>query len=725
MFVNHPLIKAGTIEHREYQENLAKIAIENGRTLIVAPTALGKTIIAALVAVHFLERVPEKKVLFLAPTKPLANQHLHSFERILKLKELTLLTGETKLKERKGKWENAKVVFATPQTIKSCMKQGCVDLRDVSLLVVDEAHRAVGDYAYVPVSKRCASIPGTAILALTASPGSSKEKIDEVCRNLGIEHVEMRTEEDVDVKPYVHEKKIEWVRVDLPASMTEARELLKKAMKNIAERLKSKGLIENSTLSRLSRRKLLDIQKRLSKMKERTPLAFSGLSDVAELMKLQHAYLLLETQGIKQLKDYLNRLEEEKTRAARRIVATPEIIKLRQVISTMVEQGIEHPKMAKLVEIIKREGKQGIVFTHYRSSASEVEKLLNENGIRAKRFIGQTSREGEKGFSQAEQLEIINQFRKGNYQILVATAIGEEGLDIPSVDLVVFYEPVPSAIRDIQRAGRTGRKAAGKVIVLITRGTGDEAYYWSGRHKEREMKKIVSDMSSGKREKQKTLSEFAKPGKTVVFVDNREGHSGVIGKLEELGMLVKREQLPVGDFLLSDRAVVERKTTKDFVKSIIDGRLFRQAQELKRNFEQPMIIVEGSNLFNSSNVHPNAIRGALAAVVLDFGIPVIFSQGIDDTAALLAVMAKREQGDLGRVARLRGEKKTLSDRQEQIFIVESLPGVGPTLARELLKKFESVEGVLNATERELKQIPKIGEKKAKEIRRIIKLKYEE
>lgn len=722
MYIEHPLIKKDTIESREYQENLAGVAGKSN-TLIVVPTALGKTIIAALVSVEALEKTG-RKILFLAPTKPLANQHLKSFRDLVDVEEMVLLTGETKVKDRKQKWIDSKIIFATPQTIKNSIEKRHINMKDVGLLIVDEAHRAVGDYAYVKIAKNYASKENAHILALTASPGSTKEKIKEVCDNLFIEHVEMRTEEDSDVKPYVHKKEMEWVRLDLPPEFKDCQSHVKNAMSDILKRLKSKNLIQSASLSACTRTKLLKLQKKFIKMKEHTPLAFSALSDVAELMKLQHARLLVETQGMGQFRSYLRSLEEEQTRAARRITSNRDMIRAREIAEAALEKNLDHPKMNALVDLIEETGKKGIVFTHYRSSAEKVEDLLNEKGIPAKRFIGQSSRKGRKGLKQKEQIELIKQFREGKYQILVATAIGEEGLDIPSVDLVVFYEPVASAIRKIQRAGRTGRKAPGKVVVLITRGTADEAYYWSSRKKEREMKRVITDLSADEgllKEKQKTLADYANKvvGEPIVYVDHRERACGVIGELDELGMRTKTMQLPVGDFLVSDRTVIERKSTSDFVKSILDGRLFKQAKRLAENFEKPVIIMEGENVFSVSNVHPNAIRGAMASVIINSGVPIIPTKDTKDTAALISVMAKREQKDAGRVARLRGERSALTDRQQQIFIIESLPGVGAVLARELLARFGSVEGVLNASERELKQVDKIGEKKAKEIKRIL------
>jgi Fanconi anemia group M protein len=162
------------------------------------------------------------------------------------------------------------------------------------------------------------------------------------------------------------------------------------------------------------------------------------------------------------------------------------------------------PKQEALKQIIQ-ETKRGIkiiVFTQYRDTAREIVKNINEiEGVRAVRFVGQMTKEGDAGLSQKEQLKILDGFIGGEFNVLVATQVAEEGLDIPSVDLVVFYEPVPSEIRAIQRRGRTGRKRAGKVVVLMTKDTRDEGIYWSSAFKERRMKKSLRQIKDSSEEK--------------------------------------------------------------------------------------------------------------------------------------------------------------------------------------------------------------------------------
>ena len=134
-----------------------------------------------------------------------------------------------------------------------------------------------------------------------------------------------------------------------------------------------------------------------------------------------------------------------------------------------------------------------IVFSEIRHTASIiVEKLSSIEKAKPVRFVGQGSREGDKGMTQKQQKDILNRFRNDEYNILVATSVGEEGLDIPSTDVVIFYEPVSSAIRLIQRRGRTGRNRPGEVFIFVTKESRDEAALWSSRGKEEKMHSLFS-----------------------------------------------------------------------------------------------------------------------------------------------------------------------------------------------------------------------------------------
>jgi Fanconi anemia group M protein len=154
----------------------------------------------------------------------------------------------------------------------------------------------------------------------------------------------------------------------------------------------------------------------------------------------------------------------------------------RAVHLAKVEQskGMEHPKIDKLGEILQTISGKALIFSSYRDSVDIIYKKLNEMGISAGILIGKA---GERGLKQKEQIETVQKFRDGEFKVLVATRVGEEGLDISEVNQVIFYDNIPSSIRFIQRRGRTGRKDTGKLIVLMAKDTIDETYYWIGKRK--------------------------------------------------------------------------------------------------------------------------------------------------------------------------------------------------------------------------------------------------
>ena len=205
-----------------------------------------------------------------------------------------------------------------------------------------------------------------------------------------------------------------------------------------------------------------------------------------------------------------------------------------------------------------------------------------------------------------------------------------------------------------------------------------------------------------------------KPSHALVYADHREKNSGILDLLVDFDFLrVKQTQLPVGDFLVSEEVCIERKAAPDFLASIKNGRVFEQAQAMKDQFAKPLILIEGttSELYELGGIHPNAVRGAISALATDYSVPSIFTSDVNDTAAFIAVLAKREQITNGKTVRLRGEKRAFNTAQTQQFIVESLPGIGPTHAKNLLREFGSVERVFRAGEKSLNRVPKIATRK--------------
>lgn len=214
--------------------------------------------------------------------------------------------------------------------------------------------------------------------------------------------------------------------------------------------------------------------------------------------------------------------------------------------------------------------------------------------------------------------------------------------------------------------------------------------------------------------------------KIKIVVDNREMQTKVARELFKLDMDIITKQLEVADFIVSDDVGIERKSTRDFIDSIIDKRIFDQAKYLKDTFSKPIFLIEGKRgLYSARNVHPNAIRGALASLAISFSIPILWTKNEKDTAGMLKTIARREQEDKKKTISIRGEKKPLRGKKLQKYIVEGFPNIGPKLAENLLERFGTIKELVNADLEELKEVEKIGEKTAKKIKGILEKKYEE
>lgn len=756
-YIDHPLIKSNAIEARLYQQVLAADVLKKGNTMIVAPTALGKTIVATLVAADRLEKVKNSKILVLAPSKPLAIQHESTFKEFLTV-PCSSITGAVKTDERVKRWEESQIICATPQTVESDLLKGRYSLKDVSLVVFDECHHGVGSYSYVYLASRYVKESKfNLILGLTASPGSDKEKIKEVCDNLYIQSIVVKTEEDNDVRPYFNPVAIDWVRVKMSSELEKIKTHVDKALKIRLKGLKNMGVIRTVSVNKL------DILKARGRVKSAIARSvnpkkecFQAISILSAVINIQHSQELIETQGVVTFNKYVARLRKKKTKAAKSLIQDPNFGKAIYLAREAEKHGLEHPKLKKVTDIIKKElGQNGqtklqsdryvkdadqksskiMVFTQYRDSLEMIHQKLEKEGIKSAKFFGQASRDGEKGLTQKEQKEIIKAFKIGEYDVLLSTSVAEEGIDIPAVDLVILYEPVPSEVRMIQRRGRTGRKRSGRVKVLITNGTRDEGYYWASVNKERRMKHqlidpdVLEELNSNAIERMenekrvKVLDPTPKKEELpVVFADTREGNSKVIRHLSEMEIDVKVQAMTVGDYQVSDEVVIERKTAKDFVDSIVDKRLFKQARSLMEEFKRPLIILEGDDLYNGM-INPNAIRGSIASIALDFGISIIPTRNAQDTAAMIKRIAIREQSGEKTPIQIRTDKKPVNLWEQQLFIIESLPNIGPVNAKNLLEHFGTVANIINASESQLQEVEGIGKKTAANIRKVVDSKY--
>ena len=814
-YIEHPLIRPNSAEARIYQQVLAADVLKNGNTMIVAPTALGKTIIAILVAADRLQKFKGSKILILAPSKPLTIQHEENFKEFLNV-PCTSITGAVKTSEREKRWAESQVICATPQTVESDLLNERYSLDDVSLVVFDECHHAVGSYSYVYLASRYVKeCQNHLILGLTASPGHDKTKIKEVCENLFIQDITIKTEEDPDVKPYFNPINIDWIKVEMGPRLEKIRDLVSKALKIRLKGLKDLGIINTVSVNKRDILKArAKVQRRIGQSVNPPKECFQAISILSAVINLQHALELLESQGVAPFNDYVARLRKKTTRAAKNILLDPNFSKAVYLAREAEEYGLEHPKMKKLIELLKlelgmdgqtrlksmREDKEDkdspkiIVFTQYRDTLDMIHERCEKEGIKSVRFYGQGTSDGKKGLTQKEQKNIIKSFKTGNYDVLISTSVAEEGIDIPAVDLVILYEPVPSEIRMIQRRGRTGRKSSGRMKVLIAKGTIDEGYYWTSVRRESRMKaqlatqeaieelklnaseKIEAERSVkvlGKKEKSivedpvnsdledaleeetndedieeinleneneiklaemkkkedniddAIYEELAKSNPNqdlVVYVDSREGNSKVIRALDTIGVKVKINTMSVADYQVSEEVAIERKTAKDFVDSIVDKRLFKQARMMMEEFKKPIMILEGDD-FYSGFINPNAIRGSMASIALDYGISIIPTRTEEDTAAMIKRIAIREQKGEKRSIQIRTERKPQNLWEQQLFIIESLPNIGPVHAKRLLEHFGSVKAVLEADEKKLQEVEGIGKKTAKNIREVVEGKY--
>ncbi len=477
---------------RPYQVNISNQAI-NFNTLVVLPTGTGKTKIAILTAINRLNNIQNSKVLICAPTKPLSSQIHKEFIDFTDIPEqrISLLTGSLKPDKRKQLWDLSFVIIATPQTILKDIQNNKISLNNLSLLVLDECHRSRDNYATTILADNLTKTQvDYKILALTASPGSSKERIEQICKNLFIEKIEIRTDDDEDIKEFLQKKDVQWINVHLPLEYKEIHNILNQLYKEKLSSLHNFGLTK--PISIINKKDLLSLQFVLRKQIPQNKAAFWGISILSQCIKLNHMLELLETQGLIPLKTFIEKLKTETTKSSKAILSSTKIQKIEIDINTLQLKGVKHPKISKLKELINEEiakdkNAKIIVFANFRDTVKEITDELNISDIKAERFVGQANK-SYKGLKQSEQVEILRNFNESKFQVLVASSVAEEGIDISEVRAVIFFEAVPSELRRVQRMGRTARTQPGKVIFLLTKDTRDEAYYWSALRKERKMK---------------------------------------------------------------------------------------------------------------------------------------------------------------------------------------------------------------------------------------------
>ncbi len=772
-YISHPLIQKDLVIRRLYQENIF-INCLNHNSLVIIPTGLGKTIIALMLAVHRLAEFPNSKVIFLAPTKPLVNQHYESFQKLttLDLNSLKSITGSISPEERRDIWKDIKISFMTPQVLQNDIISNNYSLKDVSLIIFDECHRAVGDYAYCFIAKKYIDISkNSQILGITASPGTTEEKINEIKENLFIENIEIRTEKDADVKPYIHNVEQEWIKVDLPEEFLEILKILIDKLRFFYKFLKNIDLINSLDINKITRKDLLDLNNLINRQINATYdegkrfQLFKAKKIQANAIRLSHMIELLETQGINALKDYFEKNNEKlkkniANKSLKELFLDRDMQNAIMLTNKIQLEGIIHPKIDKLKTLIHKQIKlipesRILVFCHYRDSVNNIIKIFKDDPIiKAHKFIGQANKGTDKGLTQKQQINILKEFKDGFYNTLIGTSVAEEGLDIAECDLVIFYDVVPSAIRSIQRRGRTGRKKEGKVYILMAKNTRDEGYYWAEKKKEKNMynnlKKIkeldnnkdhkkeqidiLSFLSEKKKEKipknrnindKKTdfISENTENKELYTIIcDTRETASPVVRNLSLMNLNIKLEQLEIADYIISEYTGIERKSAQDFTDSIKDGRLFKELFKLKKNFKNAILILEGDPLENTT-INENAIFGAISSIILKIGVTIYKTKDVNETTTFLYHLVKKEQSTSKGNIKLRFEKAPSDMAYLLEYIVSSIPGINILRAKNLLKEIRTIQNIFNADIGDLMKIENIGKKLAQEIYKISRFKY--
>ena len=511
-YISHPKIIPDTVEERKYQMAMARDCL-NVNTLVVLPTGLGKTIIALYTAAVTL--LSGKKVLLMAPTKPLVDQHASVFSSFLADTRIGVMTGLMNPGNRKRMIDENDLVVSTPQCVANDLENKLYGMGGFGLVIYDEAHRGTGNYAYVTVAGHCTK--ENRAVGLTASPGSDIKKVEEVCRNLGFLRIDVRTENDPDVAPYIHETYVKKIEVNMPKELLDIVDILKKLLDHYFIELTGLRLTKENWPPSTTHMLMIGdtLQKRLRRG-ERSAALYRGLTVQSICIKILHAINLGETQGMSSLRSYMIKLSEEAqaqkgNKGGKELVARKEYADVWDMVSC---SKVEHPKVSKLMSLVSQilssdPSSKVMVFTQYRDTCDIlVEKLSIIEGASVGKLIGQSNG----GLRQKEQIEILEEFRNGVRNVIVATSVGEEGLDVASTNAVIFYEPVPSEIRTIQRRGRTGRKNDGEVFVLIAKGTMDEVFESSSKKKEDQMRsrleKLNRELMLTAEEGQRKLRDF-------------------------------------------------------------------------------------------------------------------------------------------------------------------------------------------------------------------------
>ncbi|XP_037729849.1 uncharacterized protein LOC119560461 isoform X2 [Drosophila subpulchrella] len=503
----HNWIYPTNLPLRSYQQSIVQSALFKN-TLVVLPTGLGKTFIAAVVMYNFYRWYPKGKIVFMAPTRPLVSQQIHASQKIMPFAsaDTVQLTGQLPRPKRAELWATKRVFFATPQVVHSDMLEAdggsSFPFGSIKLIVVDEAHRAKGRYAYTQVADcLMARNRNFRMLALSATPGRTMEDVAAVCQNLYISNLQVRWDTSIDVQPYIHRRTIRTIVVSLKERIKEPRERLLQIIEPYLRQL-TEAEIFRGNKGNVSKNSLLFEQKSFierSAQGQRHPDHNIIMGNFAMCISMYHSLELMERHGLRvfvnnfdadedgrekfvlardrDLRDLVEQVRQEL--GANPLDYTTHAMTNGEVPPLPTDLDFGHAKYEKLRQVLVQHfetnaDSRAIVFCEYRESVMLIHRLLLQHRpvLRPRCFVGQGSTVGASyALTQKQQLQIMADFRSGTSNVLVATSIGEEGLDVGEVEMIVCFDMCSSnPTRFVQRIGRTGRKKNGEVVMLVTEG---------------------------------------------------------------------------------------------------------------------------------------------------------------------------------------------------------------------------------------------------------------
>jgi len=494
--ISHPLLVDNEVDARAYQLEATNATLASS-TLLVLPTAMGKTAVQWMVIAETL-RTKEGMALLLAPTNALVDQQHRGLERVMNLQNgetIARMTGAIPPKKRMGSWEEHRIVVATPQVVRNDAINDILDLSKISVLVVDEAHRATGNAAVAQIGDMLKKAnPEATILGATASPGWNESSVEEVCKRLHLEGIHVRGSDEPMLKPYASSLDIEEIRVPVPKELRDLSAPLEVWLEAIISRERRLGHYIRSGITSMGG--LNEAMKRVQAAIAREErIAYRSAGDLGVAIRLYNLSNLLVCQGVAASREAIRRMHirlKSKQKGDRKLKEFLEDPRIRNLESTLEDMDEIHSKVSFTRRVIRQEISRNpegrmIIFANYRDTVAAIVSFIEDiPGVNPTPFVGQAN-QNKDGMSHSEQIERLNAFRSGEYNVLVATSVGEEGLDIPRADLVLFYEPVGSEIRTIQRRGRTGRHDRGSVYVLIAQDTRDEGATAAAAKREQRM----------------------------------------------------------------------------------------------------------------------------------------------------------------------------------------------------------------------------------------------